>query len=423
MNGKSTDQQISQGEVSNGKVLPDHMNKGQFINFKTKIMKKTIFVFAMVFIACTTILLTGCKKEQPIPNVQVEQHLFLSGDGSDLTKDQALSEIKVVVQDFLNAQYEYYIDQKQDPKWFAFMESGSAKALQTQIDQYRDNVEYAFLGGVKPIAYKSQFIYDEKAEGIYKSSIKNSGNIWILTNVFDKFEITERIKGYPDGVQKNQWLYSEISLKKENGKWIILYTKEGGLFEEYLPENERHYRWYNARRRDYADPEVSIVEKIVNYNRVNAVIYALNYYSTPNPNYPNYTSMNGDCTNFVSQCVQAGGWTQITSGTNKWHHTSSSNRSPSWTSASAFQTFLSSSSRVLSSSTTSLSNVVGGDIVQFTYSNGTAYHSTLVTKKQLIDGIMRTYVTYRGTGPGQTDIDITNLSSGTFRAWKLKNSY
>lgn len=64
MNGKSIDQQISQGEVSNGKVLPDHMNKGQFINIKTKMMKKNLIMFAMLFIVTvSTIFLVGCKKD------------------------------------------------------------------------------------------------------------------------------------------------------------------------------------------------------------------------------------------------------------------------------------------------------------------------------------------------------------------------
>lgn len=155
---------------------------------------------------------------------------------------------------------------------------------------------------------------------------------------------------------------------------------------------------------------------------MNAIIHALNYYSNPNPNYQNYTGMGGDCTNSVSQCVQAGGWTQITSGTNKWHHTSSSNCSPSWTSAASFGTFLSNSNRVSSYSTTSLSNVVGGDIVQ-RITNGTAYHSMIVTKKQTINNVSRTFVTFRGTEAGKTNVDITTLSSGVYKAWTLKNSY
>ena len=42
------------------------------------------------------------------------------------------------------------------------------------------------------------------------------------------------------------------------------------------------------------------------YYRQSAVNYALKYAETPNPNYKYFP--NADCTNFVSQCLHAGGW-------------------------------------------------------------------------------------------------------------------
>lgn len=43
------------------------------------------------------------------------------------------------------------------------------------------------------------------------------------------------------------------------------------------------------------------------YNRTNAVNYALTYYQNYNSAYPNMSSLGGDCANFVSQCLLAGG--------------------------------------------------------------------------------------------------------------------
>lgn len=65
LNEKQTDQQTSQGEGNNGKVHPDHINNEQFIvNLKTKIMKKNLMMFAMIFIVTvSTIFLVGCKKD------------------------------------------------------------------------------------------------------------------------------------------------------------------------------------------------------------------------------------------------------------------------------------------------------------------------------------------------------------------------
>lgn len=46
------------------------------------------------------------------------------------------------------------------------------------------------------------------------------------------------------------------------------------------------------------------------YNRRAAVTYALRHWRNPNPNYANMDTFGGggDCTNFTSQCLWAGGW-------------------------------------------------------------------------------------------------------------------
>jgi len=44
-----------------------------------------------------------------------------------------------------------------------------------------------------------------------------------------------------------------------------------------------------------------------NYNSSNAVSYARKYWNNYNSSYRNYNSVGGDCCNFVSQCLKAGG--------------------------------------------------------------------------------------------------------------------
>ena len=48
----------------------------------------------------------------------------------------------------------------------------------------------------------------------------------------------------------------------------------------------------------------------VTYDRAAAVRYALRHVFNPNPDYANMDTMGGggDCTNFTSQCLYAGGW-------------------------------------------------------------------------------------------------------------------
>ena len=45
----------------------------------------------------------------------------------------------------------------------------------------------------------------------------------------------------------------------------------------------------------------------LSYNPSAAVSYAKQYCSNYNPKYPNYRNLGGDCANFVSQCLIAGG--------------------------------------------------------------------------------------------------------------------
>ncbi|MGN1223735.1 MAG: amidase domain-containing protein [Ruminococcus sp.] len=62
------------------------------------------------------------------------------------------------------------------------------------------------------------------------------------------------------------------------------------------------------------------------YDASAAVSYAKTYWSHYNPNYANYNDIGGDCANFVSQCLHAGGL-EMTDG---WYWYSYSDRSASW---------------------------------------------------------------------------------------------
>lgn len=55
------------------------------------------------------------------------------------------------------------------------------------------------------------------------------------------------------------------------------------------------------------------------YDRYAARNYARAYAENPNPEYRDFTNSGGDCTNFVSQALLAGGWTEI----GKYSYTSS----------------------------------------------------------------------------------------------------
>ena len=62
-------------------------------------------------------------------------------------------------------------------------------------------------------------------------------------------------------------------------------------------------------KKTYADITEPMVldENLENYDRDAAIDYAIYWHNKFNPNYPNFSS-SGDCANFVSQCLEAGGF-------------------------------------------------------------------------------------------------------------------
>lgn len=76
------------------------------------------------------------------------------------------------------------------------------------------------------------------------------------------------------------------------------------------------------------------------YNRLNAVRYAKQYALSPNPRFYHFKDLGGDCTNFISQCLLAGGCAMIYDKAKGWFYNSISDRSYSWTGVAFLQQFL-----------------------------------------------------------------------------------
>jgi len=118
------------------------------------------------------------------------------------------------------------------------------------------------------------------------------------------------------------------------------------------------------------------------YNRQQAVAYALRYALSPNPNYFHFAGLGGDCTNFISQCLLAGGGTMQYSQ-NGWYYNSASDRAPSWTSVTALQEFLLNPSlKGPKAQLSTLEELEIGDIIQLRQNPNRFNHSLIVTKIQ-----------------------------------------
>jgi hypothetical protein len=115
------------------------------------------------------------------------------------------------------------------------------------------------------------------------------------------------------------------------------------------------------------------------YDRRAAVAYAEQWALGRNPAYYDFSSLGGDCTNFVSQCLYAGCGVMNYSDENGWYYLSLDNRAPAWTSVSALYRFLITNrgpgpyARIADRR-----DVLPGDVIQLGDADGTFYHSLFV---------------------------------------------
>jgi Putative amidase domain len=113
------------------------------------------------------------------------------------------------------------------------------------------------------------------------------------------------------------------------------------------------------------------------YNREQAVAYANTYWNSYNPAY-RYFSTN-DCTNFISQCLHAGGYPMVGGdhrGRGWWYR--NNQWSYSWAVANSFYWFL----RSRAQSVSRVEDLQIGDVICYDFEgDGKWNHNTIVTYK------------------------------------------
>ena len=115
------------------------------------------------------------------------------------------------------------------------------------------------------------------------------------------------------------------------------------------------------------------------YDRQKAVQYARRWAFGRNARYLDFSGLGGDCANFVSQCLYAGGGEMNPTPVDGWYYRSAGDRSASWTSARRLYAFLTSNRGAGpygQEVEDDLADV--GDVVFMGYRNGILTHSALV---------------------------------------------
>ena len=120
---------------------------------------------------------------------------------------------------------------------------------------------------------------------------------------------------------------------------------------------------------------------IKNYDRNKAVEYARKHALSYNSNFYNFTGIGGDCTNFISQCLLAGGGIMNFDKFNGWFYVDSNNRSPSWTSVAYLQKFLlNNKSTGPFGEISNIYNLEIGDLIQLRQNPSHFNHTLIISK-------------------------------------------
>ena len=240
---------------------------------------------------------------------------------------------------------------------------------------------------------------DSKMVGlVHNITLAKKNNEWLI--VEDKYEDEFKIeldnlkKKTNPTKYKNEAFFSEGDLEKVKR----FYLEKA---KSHVEEIKKLQKTPAAKQRERINPgninknvktapaenSQATARTFYTYNWYNAVKYAEEYALKINsPPWGNYESMSGDCTNFTSQCLYAGGIPFDTSGSIenlKWYWYSYRDRVPPWTGASEFNYYAtynntsSSSNYGLKATDSDWASMYQGDIVQL---GSTPYHNMFISR-------------------------------------------
>ena len=117
------------------------------------------------------------------------------------------------------------------------------------------------------------------------------------------------------------------------------------------------------------------------YNRQNVVEYAKKWAFGRNPEYYNFDSLGGDCTNFISQCLFAGAGVMNFTKDVGWYYRSVANRAAAWTGVEFLHRFLTRNNGrgPYAASFGDVESAEIGDVVQLNFNGYNFGHSLIVT--------------------------------------------
>ena len=141
-----------------------------------------------------------------------------------------------------------------------------------------------------------------------------------------------------------------------------------------------------------------MAKKIIQYDRNAAVKYAQKWAFGRNPDYYDFESLGGDCTNFASQCIYAGVKQMNYTPDIGWYYINANNKSPAWSGVEFLRNFLiNNADNKLADNTgpfaeeSDVKSIMPGDIIQLSFDGVNFSHSPVVVqtgKEPALDNIL-----------------------------------
>ncbi len=219
---------------------------------------------------------------------------------------------------------------------------------------------------------------------------KQENDRWLLQNHFQLDSLYQTVLG-------RDYFRSE-----ENMKALRSFFSDGaGAQSQNDDEEELRHETYEeqiqsllieaqieigSRRREEADP----METQQSYDREAAVAYAEEWVGQRNEEWPDYSPYGGNCQNFVSQCIHAGGIPMdiYSPGVWKWYgstpngYASMNGRSPSWSAVKDFLDYVESngSRGLVAQADAPYYSGEQGDVIHLAADDGNWKHTVLITE-------------------------------------------
>ena len=116
------------------------------------------------------------------------------------------------------------------------------------------------------------------------------------------------------------------------------------------------------------------------YNRIAAVQYAHRWAYGRNPRFYDYESIGGDCTNFASQCLHAGGGVMNFTPDLGWYYVDPNSKAPAWTGVQYLYQFLTRANSSVGPVAVDgqISDIRPGDLIQLSFDGMRFTHTPVV---------------------------------------------